>query len=302
MNIKNFLLYGISAVFYGNTLAQTQENIISELVILNVNTGEEKTILKENRHFEAPNWSRDGKFLLINSRGLLEKIDLNGNKLGLLFPELIKNANNDHGISFDGKTLVYSNNDKGLGSRIYTIPFEGGTPNLITPDSPSYWHGISPDGKFLAYCAERDDQWDVYVIPIDGGEEKRLTNTEGLDDGPEYSYDGEWIYFNSHRTGRMHAYRMRPDGSDQEQLTFDELDNWFPHPSPDNNSIVYIAYLEDQKGSHPFGKDVKLRIMNLTTRKIKDLTPIFYGGQGTINVHSWSPDGNWIAYVRYQKP
>ena len=94
MNIKNFLLYGISAVFYGNTLAQTQENIISELVILNINTGEEKTILKENRHFEAPNWSRDGKFLLINSRGLLEKIDLNGNKLGLLFPELIKNANN----------------------------------------------------------------------------------------------------------------------------------------------------------------------------------------------------------------
>ena len=100
----------------------------------------------------------------------------------------------------------------------------------------------------------------------------------------------------------MHAYRMKPDGSNQEQLTFDEYDNWFPHPSPDNNSIVYIAYLEDQKGSHPFGKDVKLRIMNLTTREIKDLTPVFYGGQGTINVHSWSPDGNWIAFVRYQKP
>ena len=302
MNIKNLFLFGITALFYGNMLAQTPENIISELVILNVNTGEENTILKENRHFEAPNWSRDGQFLLINSKGLLEKIDLKGNKLGFLFPEKIKNANNDHGISFDGKTLIYSNNDKGLGSRIYTIPFEGGTPKLITPDFPSYWHGISPDGKYLAYCAERNGQWDVYVIPIDGGEEKRLTNAEGLDDGPEYSYDGKWIYFNSHRTGRMHAYRMKANGSNQEQLTFDEYDNWFPHPSPDNNSIVYIAYLEDQKGSHPFGKDVKLRIMNLTTREIKDLTPVFYGGQGTINVHSWSPDGNWIAYVRYHKP
>ncbi len=302
MNIKNLFLYGISALFYGSTLAQTPKNIISELVILNVNTGEEKIILKENRHFEAPNWSRDGQFLLINSRGLLEMIDLKGKNLGFLFPELIKNANNDHGISFDGKTLVYSNNDKGLGSRIYTLPFDGGTPKLITSNFPSYWHGISPDGKYLAYCAERDDQWDIYVIPIDGGEEKRLTNAEGLDDGPEYSYDGEWIYFNSHRTGRMHAYRMRPDGSNQEQLTFDQYDNWFPHPSPDDNSIVYIAYLEDQKGSHPFGKDVKLRIMNLATREIKDLTPVFYGGQGTINVHSWSPDGNWIAYVRYKRP
>ncbi|MCU0401409.1 MAG: DUF5050 domain-containing protein [Algoriphagus sp.] len=302
MKIKNLFLYGITVLFYAKTLAQTPENIISELVILNVKTEEEKTILKENSHFEAPNWSRDNQFLLINSNGLLEKIDLKGNKLGFLFPEKIKNANNDHGISFDGKTLVYSNTDTGLGSRIYTIPFEGGTPKLITPDFPIYWHGISPDGKYLAYCAERNDQWDVYVIPIDGGEEKRLTNTEGLDDGPEYSYDGKWIYFNSHRTGRMQAYRMKPDGSNQEQLTFDEYDNWFPHPSPDNNSIVYISYLEDQKGSHPFGKEVKLRIMNLTTREIRDLTPIFYGGQGTINVHSWSPDGNWIAYVRYQKP
>lgn len=302
MNTKNLVLFGISALFYGNTLAQTPKNITSELLILNVKTGEERTILKENRHFEAPNWSRNGEYLLINSKGILEKIDLNGNKLGFLFPELIKNANNDHGISFDGKTLVYSNNDQGLGSRIYTIPFEGGKPILVTKDSPSYWHGISPDGKFLAYCAERKGQWDIYIIPTEGGEEKRLTDSEGLDDGPEYSYDGKWIYFNSHRTGRMHAYRMRPDGSNQEQLTFDEYDNWFPHPSPDNNSIVYIAYLEDQKGSHPFGKDVKLRIMNLTTREIKDLTPIFYGGQGTINVHSWSPDGDWIAFVRYQKP
>ncbi|MBC6368903.1 PD40 domain-containing protein [Algoriphagus sp. AK58] len=302
MNFKKLFMPCLSILISYSAWSQTPENVTSELVILNVKTGEEKSILKEKRHFEAPNWSRDGKYLLINSSGLLEKIDLAGNNLGQLHPELITSVNNDHGISLDGKTLIFSKNDKGLGSRIYTIPIEGGKPELITPLYPSYWHGISPDGKFLAYCAERNDQWDVYIIPSTGGEEIRLTNSDGLDDGPEYSYDGQWIYFNSHRTGRMQVYRMKPDGSGQEQLTFDEYDNWFPHPSPDNRSIVYISYLEDQKGAHPFGKDVKLRIMDMATKEIKDLTRVFYGGQGTINVHSWSPEGNWIAYVRYHKP
>ena len=289
------ILFGIPG------FAQVQQNIASELVILNIQSGEERIILRENRHFEAPNWSRDGNFLLINAGGLLEKISLTGEKSGIIHEGIVSSANNDHGISFDGKTLVFSKNDKGLGSRIYTLPMEGGQPQLITPAYPSYWHGISPDGKFLSYCANRGEEWDIYAIPTVGGEEIRLTNSPGLDDGPEYSYDGQWIYFNSNRTGYMHLYRMKADGSEQEQLTFDELDNWFPHPSPDNQSLVYISYLEDQKGSHPFGKDVKLRIMHLSDKKSADLTTTFYGGQGTINVHSWSPDGKWIAYVRYYK-
>lgn len=300
-NMRNLVVCGLLLLGGVKGVAQVQENVISELVLLNVRTGEEKSILRQNRHFEAPNWSREGDFLLINSGGQLEKIDLKGRSLGLVQEGVISTVNNDHGLSFDGKTLVYSKNEKGLGSRIYTVPLAGGTPKLITPDYPSYWHGISPDGNYLTYCAQREGKWDIFRIPIQGGKEVRLTAEEGLDDGPEYSYDGQWIYFNSHRTGRMHLYRMKADGSEQEQLTFDELDNWFPHPSPDNKSLVYISYLEDQKGSHPFGKDVKLRIFDLTTRQIRDLTPVFFGGQGTINVHSWSPEGEWIAYVRYAK-
>lgn len=282
-------------------MSQVPASIESELVILNVNTLEEKVVLREKRHFEAPNWTRDGKHLLINADGKLEKIDLNGNKLGLIFPDQITRINNDHGLSFDGKTIVFSKNEEGMGSRIYTIPAKGGKAKLITPKYPSYWHGISPDGKTLVYCAERDGAWDVWAISTQGGTEIRLTDSEGLDDGPEYSYDGQWIYFNSHRTGRMQAYRMKPDGSQQEQLTFDELDNWFPHPSPDNKSAVIISYLEDQKGAHPFGKDVKLRLLDVESKTLRDLTPVFYGGQGTINVHSWSPDGDWIAFVRYYR-
>lgn len=292
-----FFLISLNSI----ALAQTPENISSELVLLNVKTGEEKSILKEKRHFEAPNWTRDGQYLLINAAGFLEKIDLEGNNLGKIFPEKVSTINNDHGLSFDGKTLVFSKNEKGLGSRIYVMPLAGGEAKLITPNYPSYWHGISPDGKTLVYCAMRDKQWDVYAIPTSGGKEIRLTDAEGLDDGPEYSYDGKWIYFNSHRTGRMQSYRMKPDGSGTEQLTNDDLDNWFPHPSPDNKSAVIISYLEDQKGSHPFGKDVKLRLLDVETKEIKDLTLVFYGGQGTINVHSWSPDGDWIAFVRYHQ-
>ncbi|MAN88024.1 MAG: transporter [Algoriphagus sp.] len=297
MNLKLcFLLFLLPSLF---AMSQVPSTIESELVILNVNTLEEKVVLREKRHFEAPNWTRDGKYLLINADGKLEKIDLNGNKLGFIFPDQITRINNDHGLSFDGKTLVFSKNEEGMGSRIYTIPAKGGKATLITPKYPSYWHGISPDGKTLVYCAERDGAWDVWAISTQGGTEIRLTDSEGLDDGPEYSYDGKWIYFNSHRTGRMQAYRMKPDGAQQEQLTFDELDNWFPHPSPDNKSAVIISYLEDQKGAHPFGKDVKLRLLDVESKTLRDLTPVFYGGQGSINVHSWSPDGDWIAFVRY---
>lgn len=280
-------------------------NINSELVLLDIETGEEKIILHVQRHIEAPNWSRDGKYLIINSKGKLEKVSINGEQLGVIDTHFADKCNNDHGLSFDGKWLIISHNDPnvsspGGNSRIFILPVDGGMPRLITEKNPSYWHGVSPDNQWITYCAMRNGKWDIYKVHTNTGDEVRLTDAEGLDDGPEYSYDGEWIYFNSHRTGRMHIYRMRPDGTEQAQLTFDDYDNWFPHPGPDNKSIVYIAYLEDQKGGHPFGKDVKLRLLDMETQTARDITPVFYGGQGTFNVHSWSPDGKSIAFVRYR--
>lgn len=285
-------------------LAQSNKQIESQLVILNIKTGEENIILHEKRHFEAPNWSRDGRYLIINSNGLLEKISLKGEKIGTIDTKFANNCNNDHGISFDGKWIIISNNNPSIqapggSSQIYILPIDGGEPRLITKNYPSYWHGISPNNEWIVFCALRNNEWDVYKANIITGEETRLTHADGLDDGPEYSYDGEWIYFNSHRTGRMHIYRMRPNGSEQTQMTFDNYDNWFPHPSPNNKSVVYISYIENQNGDHPFGKDVLIRQLDVETGKTKSLTPVFYGGQGTLNVHSWSPDGEHIAYVKY---
>jgi TolB protein len=302
--MKNIKLLLIALCTTLTTFAQVPQNLESELVLLNVKTGKEKVILREKRHFEAPNWSRDGKYLIINSNGLLEKVSVKGEKLGIIDTGFANRCNNDHGLSFDGKWLIVSHNDptvtaQGGNSRIFILPLSGGVPRLITGNAPSYWHGVSPDNQWVVYCAMRNGEWDVYKSHMITDEEIRLTNAKGLDDGPEYSYDGKWIYFNSNRTGRMHIYRMRPDGSEQTQLTNDEYDNWFPHPGPDNRSIAYIAYIEDQQGGHPFGKDVKLRLLDVETSQIRDLTPVFYGGQGTLNVHSWSPDGKNIAFVRY---
>jgi len=173
----------------------------------------------------------------------------------------------------------------------------GGTPRRVTEKSPSYWHGWSPDGKTLAFVGQRNDEFDIYTIPAAGGQETRLTTAKGLDDGPEYSPDGKYIYFNSERTGHMQIWRMKPDGTEQEQVFSDDLNNWFPHISPDGQWMVFLTYAADVKG-HPENKDVTLRLMSLTDKKITVLAKLF-GGQGTINVPSWSPDSKKMAFVSY---
>jgi Tol biopolymer transport system component len=164
---------------------------------------------------------------------------------------------------------------------------------------PSYWHGWSPDGKTLVYCAERNGNYDVYSIPVEGGEERRLTTAEGLDDGPEYSPDGKWIYFNSERSGLMQIWRMRPDGTEQELVSRGAPSaDWFAHPSPDGRWIVYLAYDKAVKG-HPPNQNVVLKIMPAGGGEPRVLATLF-GGQGTINVPSWSPDSRQVAFVSYR--
>jgi tricorn protease-like protein len=251
-------------------------------------------------HFEAPNWSRDGKFLVFNQEGTLHRLAFDGSEPTLIPTAPQIHCNNDHGISPDGQFLAISDQSTGdRKSRVYIVPITGGTPRLITPNAPSYWHGWSPDGKTLAFTGQRNGNFDIYSIPVAGGEETRLTTAEGLDDGPEYSPDGAWIYFNSERTGHMQIWRMKPDGSQQEQVISEDSNDWFPHISPDGQWMVYLAYEKDVTG-HPGGKNVELRLMSRKDKSIKLLASLF-GGQGTINVPSWSPDSLKLAFVSYQQ-
>jgi len=279
---------------------QTPQDLALEstLEIISVGTGERRVVYRARRHFEAPNWSPDGSCLLFNGDGRLYTIPVTGGEPKLLDTGTANRCNNDHGFSPDGKWIALSDQHDGP-SRIYVVPSGGGTARLVTPRGPSYWHGWSPDGRRLAYCAERNGNHDVYTIPVAGGEERRLTTAAGLDDGPEYSPDGRYIYFNSERSGLMKIWRMKPDGSEQQPVTSDpDYADWFAHPSPDGVLLLFLSYGKDIKG-HPANQDVGLRLLSLPDGTPRTLCRLF-GGQGTINVPSWSPDSRAVAFVSYR--
>ena len=308
MNIKTImatLLTGVSAL---TASAQQSQQMISYLEIYDTETDTHHVIKEFPFLIEAPNWTPDGEWLVVNKHGRLYKIAPDGSTdLVEINTGNINQCNNDHVISADGRWIYLSSNDpanKEWSSYVYKVPFEGGEPVKLTPIGPSYLHGVSPDGRQIAYCAFRDvdPAADVYVMPVNGGKEVRLTDAPGLDDGPEYSMDGKYIWFNSVRTGRMQAWRMRTNGREQTQMTFDtDMNSWFPHISPDGRKVVYIAYhdYEIDPGDHLANLNVQLRMIPAEGGEPKVLVELF-GGQGTINVNSWSPDSRKFAYVSYR--
>lgn len=302
MKFQLFFLFAITVSLLN---AQENSNLVSHLETYSLDSGERTVVLTEKAHFEAPNWSRDGSYLLINQSGKMYRVYLEDGRKEFLNTGKADRCNNDHGISHDGKLLAISNNDPPQrpgsgGSRIYVLPVSGGEPVLVTPNAPSYWHGWSHDDQWLVYVGERNGEYDIYKIPVEGGEEIKLTDFQGLQDGPEYSPDGKYIYYNSAHTGVMELWRMTPDGKGHTQLTDDPYSNWFAHPSPDGKYVVYLSYLQDQGENHPPMKEVALKLMDLQDRTIKTLAT-FTGGQGTINVPSWSPDSKQFAFVSYSR-
>jgi len=280
----------------------SQEVMGSRLEIIDIAEGRRKTIYESKGRFEAPNWMPDGKKLLYNDHGSLYTIPIEGGTPEKLNTGTVAKINNDHGISFDGKTLAISSSRDGMpggGSSVYILPLAGGQPELLTEQTPSYWHGWNPNNTELCYVAQRGSRiYNIYKLPIKGGKEVQLTfNTRGHVDGPEYSPDGKYIYYNANPTGTMQIWRMKPDGSNKEQVTFDEYHNWFPHISPDGKWIVFISFPTDiDPNSHPSYQPVMLRLMPASGGAPRVLAYLF-GGQGTLNAPSWSPDNKKIAFV-----
>jgi Tol biopolymer transport system component len=277
---------------------QTPMTLSSNLELLEIASGRRDIVYSVPYSIQAPNWTPDGSNLIFNnSKGLIFNFDLATRTPVQINTGSVTNNNNDHVLSFDGKMLGLSNSVKDLGgSVIYTVPIEGGIPKQVTPKGPSYLHGWSPDGKSLVFCGERNGEFDVYKVPVAGGKEIRLTDSKGLDDGPEYTPDGKYIYFNS---GTMQIWRMKPDGSDQEQITNDDYNNWFAHISPDGKWFVYLTFLKEETpaGIHPPYKHVYIRLLPIDGKGTPKVLAYVYGGQGSMNTPSWSPDGKKIAFV-----
>lgn len=278
----------------------------SVLETLDVQSGKLEKIYASKEPFEAPNWTRDGQSLIYNVSGRgpgwgrLMKFDLATKTPSLLNTDPQNRNNNDHVLSFDGAQLGISDQSQDHGGQacVFTLPAAGGTPKRITQATPSYLHGWSPDAQWLVFTGGRQGKFDIYKIAADGsGDELRLTDAPGLNDGPEYTPDGRHIYFNSNRGGKMQIWRMKPDGTQQTQVTDDDYNNWFPHISPDGKWIVMISFPADVNPmDHPYYKHCYLRLLPIEGGQPRVIAYV-YGGQGTINVPSWSPDSRKIAFV-----
>jgi TolB protein len=287
-----------------HTLRQwlAERDSISILETIDVHTGIRSALKEFDYVIEAPNWTRDGRYLVYNSQGRIYKYELATGEIKQIETGFAIDCNNDHVLSADNTYNAVSHfTHEDATSRIYRLPFEGGSPVLVTDKGPSYLHGWSPDGRTLAYCAERGGQYDIYTISVDGGAETQLTDLPGLDDGPEYSPDGKYIWFNSTRSGLMQVWRMGADGSNPVHIVKEAANCWFPHVSPDGNWVVYLAYGKDDvaPGDHPANKHVALRLVPASGGGSKTIVSLF-GGQGTLNVNSWSPDSRTIAFVSYR--
>ena len=275
-----------------------------QTISIDNNARQATVILTGKGHMEAPNWSRDGKTLIFNRNGKLwtVPVSISGGKIADATPIDIGNATDctgSHGLSPDGKWLAMTcaTADR-PGRRVYMVPAGGGTPRMVTANPDSYFHSWSPDGKTILFTRPIHGALNIYSIPAAGGPETALTAGAGVSDDPDYSADGQWIYFNSDRAGGMQIWRMRPDGSHPEQVTFDDKRNWTAHPSPDGKSILILSYAADVSG-HPANQDVTLRILNLADGSIRDLVQIV-GGAGSDNVPNWAPDGTHFAFVSFQ--
>ncbi len=285
-------------------LAAGYDHPVSFLEILNVETGERKVLKRFDTIIEAPNWSRDKK-LIYNSAGLLYSFDLQTGEISPVNTGTCRNCNNDHVFSPDQRMLgVSCSPQDSYESQIFIVDLSDGSARQVTAKPYSFLHGWSPDGRMLSYCAlgrqGNGIGGDICIIPAKGGEERRLTDGEGYNDGPEFSPDGKYIWFNSTRSGRMQIWRMRSDGTNPQQMTDTPYNDWFAHVSPDGEKVVYLSFYPDElrPEEHLPNKNVALWCMDAEGKNLRCLHRLF-GGQGTINVNSWSPDSRWIAFVSY---
>ena len=280
---------------------------IAQLTIVDADGANPRVLHATDDPIEAPHWSPDGRWLVFNCAGRLYRIRADGSAPHQAIDTgAVREISNDHLASPDGGTLYFTS-----AGAIHAVAFDGGTPRRVSPAHgpesriPLYLHGITADGLALA-CVGVLPGVDrgavqVFELGVADGSLRQVTREDAPVDGPEYSPDGRHLYVNAEwrarRPGDAQLFRLRRDGTQPEQLTFDERVNWFPHVSPDGRQLAYLSYPPGTTG-HPANLPVLIRTLPTEGGAPRDIAS-FTGGQGTLNTNSWSPDGRRLAYVAY---
>ena len=294
--------------------ASQPSHLRSRLFIYDLHDGSSHLVYSEDSIWEAPNWSPDGKYLISNHNGAIYKLVLKSD--GTAEPQKLAipadlSCNNDKALSPNGEQLAFSATPPGgKGSEVFVADATGANTKQMTTETPSYFHGWSPDSKTLAFVAQRNGsgQYDIYSMPAAGGPEKRLTSNVHQDDGPDYSPDGKWIYINSDRSGKEAIWRFPADGAGPndaraEMVVNDNLEDWFPHIAPDGKRMVYIGYPAGTPTHNPRDVSIEIKAVQIDHDKVDAMRSTLVkatGGQGTMNVNSWAPDSMRFAYVTYE--
>ncbi len=194
------------------------------------------------------------------------------------------------------------------GELTYVFTDDGKFSRRITDRGQDGCSYFSPDMKYIVWTSTRDHMdmplgnWfddvdyprgaELYTSDLEGGNIRRLTNNQWYDAEVSISPDGKWIAFGRQTDGKMDLWRMRPDGSDQQQITFtDDWQEGAPFYMPDGETIMFRAWQTSVKN--------QLRKQQSSTKKrwSTPMTVFTIKQDGTgLTQRTFDRDMNWAPY------
>ena len=196
------------------------------------------------------------------AHGSLWRLDLTAPDAGLTAwtSSACRDLNNDHVLDPDGEHVYLSAMD----GHIYRGRWRA-APSNGSPPTTGVWHflhGVSPDGRRLAYVQIGDMAEPGQLAVLEAAGSGRIVDAgDGHLDGPEWSPDGQWIYLNTETftstPGHAQLARVPDGGGPVERLVTSDTVDWFPHLSPDARYATYISFPAGTLG-HPADLDVEV--------------------------------------------
>ena len=256
---------------------------IDRIYAINPDGTDLRVLTNESGKTMFPKWSSDGDRLAYTAdreNGTrIAFLDLNDPNPPLVW---VGFAFKDTAFSWspDGRTLAYHGTLKPTQQN--DIYMKGPNHSELTPitsnagrnESPAW----SPDGRQIAFQTDRDGNWEIYVMDVDGSGPVNLTRNGSADRLPAWSPDGRMIAFTSDRDGNDEIYVMNKDGSGVKRLTNAPGQDSYPSWSPDSKAI---AFESNRSGN------LDLFVMNSDGSNVHNVT----NNTANDGAPSWGRDG-----------